>query len=232
MRQDDRMSVVLSRAEYFAMWSQLHGGIQPRGVVRGWLSLAHFLARPFFRLSPNAISSFSVVVAVAVAVHVRDGNHLLALDALLVVAIGMLDSLDGVVAVCTDRVTRWGAVLDSIADRTVDFLLVVMLVRVGASIPLAAIALTASFVLEYMRARAQGLGVTEVTVITAGEKPTRIIIVAMFLLACGVIPDHWQLLSEIAICVWLTVSAIGVVQLMRDYKKVLSSPDVRGHNLG
>lgn len=232
MRQDDPMSDVLTRDEYFVKWTQLHGGIQPRGVVRSWLGLAHFLARPFFRFSPNAISTLSVVAACVVTEHIRDGSHSLGLDALFVVAIGMLDSLDGVVAVCTNRVTQWGAVVDSVADRVVDFLLVVMLVQVGAPIPLAAMALTASFVLEYMRARAQGLGVTEVNVLTAGEKPTRVIVVAMFLLACAVIPDQRELLSDIAIRVWLTVSAIGVVQLMREYKKVLSAPDVRGDNLG
>jgi len=226
------MSDGLARDEYFTKWSQLHGGIEPQGVVRGWLAVAHFIARPFFKLSPNTISVFGVLVAAIVTVCVRDGSRWLALDALIVIMIGMLDSIDGVVAVCTNRVTLWGAVLDSVADRVVDFLLVVMLVRVGAPVPIAAIALTTSYVLEYMRARAQGLGVREVNVITAGEKPTRIIIVAMFLLACALLPEYWVLLSDMAIWTWLTVSGIGVAQLMREFKRELCATDTRGNNLG
>ena len=54
------------------------------------------------------------------------------LAVVLVVVSGLLDGLDGAVAVLTDRATRWGHVLDSLVDRCSDGLYLVALWLVGA----------------------------------------------------------------------------------------------------
>ena len=45
---------------------------------------------------------------------------------------GLLDNVDGAVAVLTGRATAWGAVLDAVADRVGDLALVGALLLAGA----------------------------------------------------------------------------------------------------
>jgi hypothetical protein len=46
-------------------WSELHGGIRPSPLVRGWLRLVHGLARsaPVARVPPDVLSGMGVAAA-------------------------------------------------------------------------------------------------------------------------------------------------------------------------
>ncbi len=79
----------------------------------------------------------------------------------MVAASGLLDSLDGAVAVLTDRATRWGAVLDSVVDRVSDALYLVALWLVGAPAWACVVGRRAAARLqEYARARATAVGMS------------------------------------------------------------------------
>ena len=88
------------------------------------------------------------------------------LAAVVVGVSGLLDSIDGAVAVLTDRVTRWGAVLDSVVDRVSDALYLVAFWLVGAPVWMCVVAGVLLFTQEYARARATAIGMDDVGVVT------------------------------------------------------------------
>jgi CDP-diacylglycerol--glycerol-3-phosphate 3-phosphatidyltransferase len=90
------------------------------------------------------------------------------LAAFFVFVVGsMSDMLDGSVARLSGKATRFGAFLDSTLDRTAEGLVLgsigVVFARQGNEWALAAcfVALTASFLVSYARARAEGLGIDD-----------------------------------------------------------------------
>jgi len=209
---------VLGREEYLDRWQELHGGYDPRSsrLVGPWLVTVHALARPFARLGvpPDVVTLLGLVAAGVVAWLAALGDRWVLLAALVVAASGLLDSVDGAVAVLSGRVTRWGAVLDSVVDRLSDLLYVLALWLVGAP---AGACLAAAVLLvthEYTRARATAVGLDDVGIITVAERPTRVIVVAMFLLGAGIYPgaaEAWATAGAVALVV---VGAVGLVQLL------------------
>jgi CDP-diacylglycerol--glycerol-3-phosphate 3-phosphatidyltransferase len=75
----------------------------------------------------------AVLVSLAAAALAWLDGRWLILAALVVVLSGLLDNLDGAVAVLTGRSTRWGYVLDSTADRVSDLAYVGALLLAGAT---------------------------------------------------------------------------------------------------
>ena len=57
--------------------------------------------------------------------------------------------------------------------------------------------------------------------ITAAEKPTRIALGVMFLLASAIYPASAIELATFATVTWAVVGLIGFAQLMRGYRKLL-----------
>ena len=151
----------------------------------------------------------------------KNGSYFLASG--LVLLVGIVDSLDGIVAVRTSKISSWGALLDSVVDRFIDVGIGILLIVLGAPVELAVIAFAIAFIHEYMRAKASGIGMREVGVITPAEKPTRIAIGVMFLLACGVFPERAAQLANIAVLVWVTLGVLSFAILMRSFRKTLKS---------
>jgi CDP-diacylglycerol--glycerol-3-phosphate 3-phosphatidyltransferase len=207
----------MDRASYLRAWSDLHGGADPSGrLVGGWLRLVHAVAAPLARLRvpPDAVTLLGLLVALLAPVAASRGGAGVLAAALIVAASGLVDSLDGAVAVMTGRVTRWGAVLDAVADRVSDAAFVAALWAAGAPAAACVAAVAVGWLQEYARARAGAAGLTEVTVLTINERPTRVVIVAMFLLAAFVRPGDepgWATLGAWALVV---VGTIGLVQLL------------------
>lgn len=215
---------VTSLAGYFDRWSQLHGDLDPRSswLIRTWLTVAYRVAKPLTRtgLSPNGVTIVGVAVAACVPLLVWLGTHRDAAGwiwfAVAVTAIsGMLDNLDGAVAVITGRTTRGGYVLDSVADRLSDALLLCALWLAGAPGLLVTATLVIGFLQEYSRARAAAVGVSEVGVVSISERPTRVAIVAVFLGLAAWAPyevasSNWAAVGAAAACV---VAAIGLLQV-------------------
>lgn len=207
----------LDRNGYLDAWSGLHGGYDPRGslLVRSWLSATYVLARPLARtgVGPNALTAAGVLVSAAAAALAAGGGAAWLIGAgLAVVLSGLLDNLDGAVAVLTGRVTRWGYVLDSLADRVSDLLYLVALWLAGAEPAVCVAGGTLMILQEYARARAGAAGMTEIGVVTVWERPTRVIVTASFLASGAALGDPWPALGA---WVWAGLGVVGLVQLLR-----------------
>lgn len=217
-----------TRAEYFERWAGLHGGADPAQswLVRGWLTFAYTLAKPLARigLTPNNVTGLgllvaaSVPLAVWVGVDLTDRATLWLLIAGAMCAIsGLLDNLDGAVAVITGRTTVLGYVTDAVADRIADFALIVALWIAGAPGPLAAAVAGLTVLQEYARARAGSAGMDEVGVVSLWERPTRVIVVAVFLGLAAWSPYGLSAADWASAGAWLglVLAIVGCAQVSR-----------------
>jgi phosphatidylglycerophosphate synthase len=207
---------VLSRDAYLDGWADLHGGYDPRGnvLVRSWLTLTYAVARPLAarRVPPDLVTTLGVLVSAAAVGVAAAGGRWLLLSAVVIVASGLLDGVDGAVAVLTGRVTRWGFVLDSVADRLSDLGYLLALWLAGAPGPLCAAGGALMLLQEYLRARAGAAGMSEIGVVTVSERPTRVIVTAAFLLGAGLLRDDvWASLGAAA---WVGLGVVGLGQLL------------------
>lgn len=211
--------------EYLRRWAPLHGGYDPRANrwLLGWLRLSFVVGRPLARrgVLPDLLTLWGVWFAFAVFVPARAGGRWPLLAAWLLVASGLADTLDGCVAVLTDRATRWGYVLDSVVDRVVDVVYLFAVVGIGGRASIALAAGIAFFLLEYLRARAGNAGMDEVGVVTVGERAMRVIFCAVGLLFAGVYPARAALVADLALAALATFSAVGFVQLTLAVRRAL-----------
>lgn len=203
------------REGYLDRWAALHGGYDPRGnaLVRGWLLFAYAVARPLAsaRVPPDLVTLGGLLVSgAAVALASGSGWWLLG-AALMVVLAGLLDNVDGAVAVLRDRATRWGSVLDSVTDRIGDLLFLTALFVAGAPWQVCVVGGVLMFLQEYTRASAAAAGMTEVGVVTLWERPTRVIVTATFLASAALLGDPWP---ELGAWVWVVLGVIGLTQLV------------------
>lgn len=223
----------LSRAEYLARWSQLHAGIDPAAnkLVLGWLGLAYVCARPLvaLRVTPNVITIVGMLLAAVVPViawhwqAAAASNGWLWLAVVLVAVSGLLDNLDGAVAVMTGRTSQWGQVLDAVCDRVADAALLITFGLLGAPWLVVASAVLLSLVQEYARARANALGSEELSTVTIWERPTRIIVTAVFIGLVAWSPfvagTTWAVTGAV---VAFILSVIGFSQVMFAIRRMLS----------
>jgi phosphatidylglycerophosphate synthase len=216
------------REGYFDRWSALHGGYDPResGWARWWLGITFRSARPLARrgVLPDVLTLLGVVVALAVVVLADAGGRWPLLAIAVVVLSGLLDNLDGAVAVMTDRATRFGAVLDSVVDRVSDGLYLVALWRLGAPGELAVAAGALMVLQEYARARATAGGMDDVGVVTVWERPTRVVVTAFTLLGAGLCTAHATEAALLGAAAWAGLGAIGLTQLLVVVRRRLSIP--------
>jgi phosphatidylglycerophosphate synthase len=206
---------VLSREDYFDGWRDLHGGYDPRSttLVRWWLSVTYDVARLPARagVSPDVLTFLAVLVSIGAGALAWLGGRWPLLAAAVVVVSGLLDNVDGAVAVLTGRSTRWGYVLDSAADRVSDLAYVAALWLAGAAPEVCVVGGALMFLQEFVRARAGAAGMTEVGVVTVWERPTRVIVTAAFLGCAGLfLDDRWATLGAAA---WVGLGVVGLVQL-------------------
>jgi len=208
-------------AEYLVAWAQLHGTQSPKGLVRIWLRIAFFLSTPLTKFNPNLITAFGPVLMGAAIYFASSPNRNYFLASIIVLVVGLVDSFDGMVAVRTSKTSSWGAFLDGIVDRLIDVGIGILLIVLGAPVELAVLAMSIALVHEYMRAKASGIGYREVGIITPAEKPTRIALGVMFLLAAGLLPEKVIQLANIATLVWIFLGLISFAMLLRVYRKQL-----------
>jgi CDP-diacylglycerol--glycerol-3-phosphate 3-phosphatidyltransferase len=201
-----------------AEWSALHGGVQPSLVVRGWLRLIRSLAAgPVLRIPPDVLSAIGVLTLAGAWAAVA-GPGWPALTVVLVAAAGILDGLDGAVALRTGRARPLGAVVDAVADRIGDLFLGAVLLTLGAPLPWVLASLTLVLLMEYLRARSQSVGMPGVGAVTVAERPTRLILVGVAAAGAAAAPAGvpllgWDWATGLAIT-WTVVGVVGMVQLL------------------
>ena len=151
------------------------------------------------RVPPNLVTIFGFLINIGVAWMISRGPSLFTIAGALIVVAGIFDLLDGAVARGTNRVTKFGALLDSTLDRLSEaallFGLLVYLLGTGQSPVLGVVlvnaALVGSLLVSYVRARAEGLGLScQVGLFTRAE---RVIILALGLISGQVIIALWVL---------------------------------------
>lgn len=133
-----------------------------RKAASGYLTepVVRLLART--SITPNILTWFGLALAVGAAVLITAGHLLVA--GLVVLLAGFFDLLDGALARHTNRITRFGAVLDATLDRLSEgmLLLGIMFLYAGEAetigVLLAGAALPASMLVSYVRARAEATG--------------------------------------------------------------------------
>lgn len=216
---------MLSREDYLAAWSRWHGGAATESpLVRGWLSLAYALARPAGRLSPLVATALGLLVAGAAIPPARAGGPWLLVAGVLVGLSGLLDSLDGALAIATGRASRRGFVLDSAVDRLTEAAYAAALWVAGAPGWLAVAFGALCWLPDYLRARAGQAGVAETGALSVWERPTRVILTGLTLIGAGglALLDAGRLVVTAGAAVGSLLGVIGVVQLGFSLRRALA----------
>ena len=207
---------MLSRDDYLAAWSRWHGGTgTSTPLVRGWLSLAYALARPLAGMPPVVATALGLVAAVAAIGPALAGGYWLLAAGVLVGLSGLLDSLDGALAIGTGRASRRGFVLDSAIDRLTEAAYATALWAAGAPGWLAAVFGALCWLPDYLRARAGQAGLAETGALTVWERPTRVILTGLTTVGAGVLSGLGaaDLVVTAGTAAGALLGAVGVVQL-------------------
>ena len=152
-------------------------------------------------LSPNAITLSGLLTA-GVSAYLLSEGWLLAGGVVYWLS-GIMDLLDGALARATGRETRWGALLDSLTDRVSESVVLLGILlfylddgpQIGAAVVFAALA--ASFMVSYVRARAEGLGIE--CKVGVATRPERVV-----LLGVGLITGQWWKPAVLVVLVVVT----------------------------
>ena len=168
----------MNEQQFKERWSQLHGGADTEGVVGGWLSISYQAARVCvaLRISPNVLTFLGLGTAIAMGLSTYAAIALL----LLVISL-FLDGIDGSVAILRGSESKWGELLDSLADRISEAFWLYMGWRLGIPAWVVITMWTIASTQEYARARLASLGHREIGVVTPTERPVRAIFMAFAL---------------------------------------------------
>jgi len=177
------------------------------------------------RLTPNAISLTGLALNVAAAALVWE--HLLFLGGVAFIIGSIMDTLDGRYSRMSGKGTPFGAFLDSTLDRIEEG---IVLTAVAGYFALAAdriataavvIAVLASLMVSYTRARAEALGVE--CKVGIATRPVRVVILSIGLVfAKGASLGDFGLLRP-AVYVLAALSVITVVQRVWHVRAALSA---------
>ena len=161
---------MLNKEDFKAKWSSLHGDAEVKGIVGAWLNISYRfgLICTLLRISPNALTLFGLLGAVATAVTAHSAWAIFFLVFSL-----FCDGIDGSVAIFQQRESNWGAILDSVADRISEALWFYALYAIGvpAWVPITLWSVAAFQ--EYARAKLISLGVSDIGIVTPAERPVR-----------------------------------------------------------
>ena len=163
---------MLTRDEYLAAWSRWHGGTDPGDsrLVHGWLTAGLHAGRAAGR-APRWSPPRSGCSSPARRSGRRRPAGLAARAGLLVGLSGLLDSLDGALAIAGGRASRRGFVLDSAVDRLTEVAYAGAFWVAGAPGWLAAAFGALCWLPDYLRARAGQAGVSEPAPSRCGSGP-------------------------------------------------------------
>ena len=190
----------------------------PPAVERGYYAVTGPLVRSLIGsgIRPNTLTTIGTLLVVGSAVAyglgaIRTGGLLLLLS-------GLLDTLDGAVARGSGAATKFGAFYDSTLDRIGDgatFIGIAVYLQHapdvayrGLAVLLSMVAILASLVVSYARARAEGLGID--CKVGIAQRAERIIGLGLVSLVVGAGPH--ALVLEGVVALLAIASIITVVQ--------------------
>ncbi len=158
-------------------------------------------------VSPNALSILAALVSVVAALLYLRGNALL--GAVVLVISAFLDMLDGAVARATGAASRFGAVLDHVLDRYVEYLLVIGIVVGGlATWFWGLFALIGMLLASYSRAAAESVGGLKNCTVGIAERQEKLLLI----LAGSALAGVWSNALEYAMILVGLLSHVTVAQ--------------------
>ena len=196
-------------------WSKLHGDAQITGVVKGWLRISYSLAKLLakLRVTPNTLTLLGVFFGILLYL-----NSLSYWAVLFLVLSIICDGIDGSLAIMTGKSNKWGAMLDSVADRLTEVFWGLAFIAIGADQNLVIAAVLIAAIQEYLRARSAGLGLTDVGVVTISERPVRASILFVALVAFSLRLEIVNLLAVL----WLIMQSISLFSVTKYmYRKLI-----------
>lgn len=162
-------------------------------------------------LNPNILTYIGLAINIGAAYLIATTHFLL--GGILILVSGLFDLLDGALARFTNQTTKFGAILDSTVDRISEAAifcgLLIYYVPKGATLEAALIfaALIGSFLVSYVKARGEGLGLEcKVGLFTRAER--------VIVLAVGLLINQWVDRS-IVIVLWILVVFVYITVAQR-----------------
>lgn len=204
----------MDKQEFFAQWSALHGGAKIEGIVKVWLQISFAVVRPLrkLRVTPNLLTLAGLATAIALLEFADSW-----LAALFLVLSLFFDGIDGSLAIFSRTTSKFGAFTDSFVDRISEVFWALALVKLGAPASLVFLALLATFIQEYLRARAGGLGHSEVGLVTICERPVRASLIFIAIIGNLISLE----ISGVIAAIWLAMQVIALSQLVNYFYKRL-----------
>lgn len=199
---------MISINEFFALWSRMHGDAKITGIVRTWLVISYKIAKLLSRLkfTPNKLTFLGLVFGVLLFIYAQSPWA----PILLIFSL-ICDGVDGSLAIFTSTTTRWGAILDSIIDRITEFFWVLAIYKIGADERLLLVVVVIASIQEYTRARAGGLGMQQVGVVTFAERPVRASFIFTTFIAYAM---SLSIINHLVI-IWLLLQLISFFMIIR-----------------
>ena len=198
----------MTKDEFFLAWSKLHGDAKVSGIVKGWLSISFTVSKALakIRVTPNALTILGLVFGILLYMNSN------AIWAPLILVISLIcDGVDGSLAIITRQSSKWGALLDSVVDRVTEVFWVLALYSLGVDSKILITVLILASTQEYLRARAGGVGLKQVGVVTVAERPVRASFIFIALVAFNL---NLEILNQITF-VWLILQAISFLTVVR-----------------
>ena len=198
----------MTKNEFYLAWSKLHGDAKIVGIVKGWLSISFPTSKALvrIRITPNALTILGLVFGVLLYMNAN------AIWAPLILVISLIcDGVDGSLAIITGKSSKWGALLDSVVDRLTEVFWILALYSLGVDSKILIAVLILASAQEYLRARAGGVGLTQVGVVTVAERPVRASFVFIALVAFNL---NLEILNQITF-VWLILQAISFLTVAK-----------------
>jgi CDP-diacylglycerol--glycerol-3-phosphate 3-phosphatidyltransferase len=162
-------------------------------------------------LNPNILTSIGLAINIGAAYLIATTHFLL--GGILILVSGLFDLLDGALARFTNQATKFGAILDSTVDRVSEAAifcgLLIWYIPKGATLEIALIlaALIGSFLVSYIKARGEGLGLEcRVGLFTRAER--------VIVLAVGLLVNQW-VNQSIVIALWILVVFVYITVAQR-----------------
>lgn len=199
---------MMTKEEFYLAWSNLHGDAKIAGIVKGWLSISFPASKALarIRITPNALTILGLIFGLMLYMNSKS------IWAPLILVISLIcDGIDGSLAIITGKSSKWGALLDSVVDRLTEVFWVLALYSLGVDLKILITVLILASTQEYLRARAGGVGLTQVGVVTVAERPVRASFIFIALVAFNL---NLEILNQITF-VWVIMQAISFLTVIR-----------------